>query len=62
MKQIVVMYFVGGIAAIVLADRFWYPMPDVHGVALGLLMAAIFVSGSAVAIGILIALRRVFKE
>jgi hypothetical protein len=45
-------YIVGGVVALTLANEFWYPAPALHGVALGLLMGAIFISGSFVAMAI----------
>lgn len=46
----VVAYFIGGVIALALANWLWYPAPDLHGVQLGLLMAGIFLVGSAIAV------------
>ncbi len=51
-------YIIGGIAALFLASWLWYPAPDLHGVALGLLMAGIALAGSLVAMGIAAAVSR----
>lgn len=48
-RQCMLVGILGGAAWVFAADRLWYPPPDISGVALGLLMAAIFISGAAVA-------------
>lgn len=49
----------GAFAALSLANWLWYPAPDVHGVALGLLLAAIALTGAVAASGVVWLLGRV---
>ncbi len=48
----VLAYVIGGVASLSLANWLWYPAPDLHGAALGLLMGAIFIAGAATAMAL----------
>jgi hypothetical protein len=54
-------YIGGGIVSFFLANKFWYPAPNISGVALGLLDAAIFLTGSAIAIVVTAIVSRQFR-
>ncbi len=55
-------YFVGGVVALTAANWILYPVPNwlghLHGVALGLFAAAVFLTGSACACVILLVAQR----
>jgi nitrate/nitrite transporter NarK len=44
---------IGAASAMAATNKFWYPPPDIHGAALGLLAAAILLGGAAVGMSLL---------